>query len=434
MGRVWFIYRPRVLRFVGRKMALRLQRADQLERMQRTGEGGLCREREMKGLPGQGDLPTGIREIHAATPPPPPPAAALLPSEEPCAVQQAEGLAPGGLDVAGGEMMPPPDAHARPPLTVDPFPGEVWFPRLAPHGEPLRCRDKADGTPEKGLPCKKNCLDRIRQEPELCRHIYTKAREFQEVVDNWNKRAGGARKKKKRKKDKEDQLGMPEAEPSRNPCCVPTLRIIAHEVDLNAPQFQWNRPVRTHDDAKDQLSGFERWAFAQMDKFQMCRSAQLKMMNRSRQWFYHIPREEKEQAERTAVPPRNRVQLMIGPGQDSYSSERDAGSRSADVPSIEDLIDSRCCGERQKCLLLDSQDTAFYRRWWVRFSDAKGRTAQNEVLLRFLWHEGEGRRSRWCYKAAQLIFDVPEARLRALVGLVGEHRFIEDIPWQGRFV
>jgi hypothetical protein len=34
------------------------------------------------------------------------------------------------------------------PLAHDPFPGETWFPRL--QGEPLRCRDKADGTPENG--------------------------------------------------------------------------------------------------------------------------------------------------------------------------------------------------------------------------------------------------------------------------------------------
>ena len=318
-------------------------------------------------------------------------------------------------------------------MSVDLFPGEQWYPRLET-GEPLRCRDKADGTPEKGLQCKKHCLERIRTDPALCRHIYTKAREFQEVVDSWNKRGDGVSKKRKRKRDKDDGLGIAEAEPARNPCCVPTQRIIAQEVDLAAPRFQWNRPLKTLDDAKDQLSGFERWAFAQMDKFQMCRSAQLKMMNRSRQWFYHVPREEKEAAEKTSLPPRNRVQLMIGPSGDNYANEREPGSRSGENPSIEDLIDARCCGDRQRCLLLDSQETNFYRKWWDRFTEAKGRTAQNEVLLRFLWNEGESRRSRWCYKAVQQIFDVPETRLRTLVGLVAEHRFIDDIPWYGRFI
>ena len=364
------------------------------------------------------------------------PAPAGLLSPEDHGVHPQHGVQQGLMPVLDGVVPGPPGEMAalRPTLAVDPFPGEVWFPRLLPHGEPLRCRDKADGTPEKGLACKKNCLERIRQDPELCRHIYTKAREFQDVVDNWNKRAGGARKKKKRKKEKDDGLGISETEPSRNPCCVPTQRIIAQDVDLAAPRFHWSRVVKTHDDAKDQLSGFERWAFAQMDKYQMCRSAQLKMMNRSRQWFYHVPREEKEQAEKTSLPPRNRVQLMIGPGGDSYPSERDAGLRSGEVPSLEDLVDARCCADRQKCLLLDSQEVNFYRKWWSRFTEARGRTAQNEVLLRFLWNEGEGRRSRWCYKAAQLIFDVQETRLRTLAGLIAEYRFIDDIPWQGRFI
>ena len=316
------------------------------------------------------------------------------------------------------------------PLAHDPFPGETWFPRL--QGEPLRCRDKADGTPEKGMACKKNCLERLRADPELCRHIYIKAREFQELVDNWNKR-GGVPRKKKRKKEKEEGFGVAE-EPVRNPCCVPTQRIIAQDVDLDAARFQWSAALKTLDDAKDKLSGFERWAFAHMDKFQMCRSAQLKMMNRSRQWFYHVPREEKEAAEKTSMPPRNRVQLMIGPTSDSYASEREQGLRSTEAPSLEDLIDARCCSDRQKCLLLDSQEVSFYKKWWERFTDAKGRNGQNEVLLRFMWNEGEGRRSRWCYKAAQHIFDVPETRLRALVSLVAEHRFLDDIPWQGRSI